>query len=117
MANSLERFWEDFLLFIEERRVIPVIGPELVTIRDRDQDVPLYRWIAQRLAPVLELPTTELPEGFDLNDVVSLHLRRRGDREELYPRVFSIRRGATLTHRRSRSGRSPASRASTCSSR
>ena len=97
MTNSLERFWEDFLLFIEERRVIPVIGPELVTVGDDEGDVPLDRWIARRLVPVLELTTAELPESFDLNDVVSLHLRRRGDRDELYPRIFSILRGAALS--------------------
>jgi TIR domain-containing protein/SIR2-like protein len=97
MANSQERFWEDLLLFIEERSVVPVIGPGLVTVRDGDQDVSLSRWIARRLASVLDLPAGELPEGFDLNDVVSLHVRKRGEREELYPRIFSILRSATLT--------------------
>jgi hypothetical protein len=59
--------------------------------------VPLYRWIAQRLASDLELPTAELPAGFDLNDVVSLHLRRRGEREELYTQIHRMLRNAALT--------------------
>jgi len=55
-------------------------------------DVPLDRWLAQRLAADLGLPTAELPDGFALNEVVSLHLRRRGEREELYPRIRLARR-------------------------
>ena len=28
--------WDDLLNYIEERRVIPIIGPELLRVRDRD---------------------------------------------------------------------------------
>ena len=97
MADLPEGFWDDLLDYIQDRTVIPVIGPELVTIRDGDRDVPLYRWIAQRLAGDLELPTAELPAGYDLNDAVSLHLRRRGEREELYAQIHRMLRNAALT--------------------
>lgn len=91
-----EEFWDDLLDYIQDRKVIPVIGPELVTVREDDRDVPLYRWIAQRLADDLELPTEELSEGFDLNDVVSLHLRRRGGRVNLYAKIHRMLRDAAL---------------------
>jgi len=94
VVDLQEQFWEDLLAFIEERRVIPIIGPELVTVRDGEQELPLYRCLGERLAEALELPAAELPEGFELNDVVSLHLRRRGDREELYPRIRNLLRSA-----------------------
>ncbi|HSB80470.1 MAG TPA: toll/interleukin-1 receptor domain-containing protein [Candidatus Methylomirabilis sp.] len=97
MADSQERVWEDLLLFIEERTVIPIIGPELLTIKDGEHRVPLYSWVANRLAAVLEIPTAGLPEGFTLNDVVSLHLRTRRERESLYPRILQIMRSASLT--------------------
>lgn len=42
MPEPLERFWEDLLLFIEEGQVIPVIGPELVTIEEGGTSIPLY---------------------------------------------------------------------------
>jgi hypothetical protein len=84
MADLQEGFWENLLDYIQDRTVIPVIGSELVTVREDDRDVPLYRWIAQRLASDLKLPTADLREGYGLNDVVSLHLRRQGKREELY---------------------------------
>jgi TIR domain/SIR2-like domain len=96
MPDLQEGFWDNLLDYIQDRTVIPVIGPELVTVREGDQDVPLYRWIAQRLAANLNLPTAELPEGFDLNDVVSLHLRRHGEREELYAQIHRMLRNAAL---------------------
>lgn len=96
MADLPAGFWDDLLDYIQDRTVVPVIGPELVTVREADVEVPLYRWVAQRLAADLELPAAELPERFGLNDVVSLHLRRRGEREELYPRIHRMLRNAAL---------------------
>lgn len=99
MADPPEGFWDNLLDYIQERTVIPVIGPELVTVREGDRDVPLYRWIAQRLAADIKLPKKELPTTFDLNDVVSAHLRRRGgrEREELYAQIHRMLRNAALT--------------------
>lgn len=97
MTDLQEGFWDNLLDFIQDRSVVPVIGSELVTVREGDRDVPLYRWIAQRLAASLDLPTAELPEGFELNDVVSMHLRRRGEREELYAQIHRMLRNAALT--------------------
>jgi len=96
MADLQEGFWDNLLDYIQDRTVIPVIGPELITVREGDREVPLYRWIAQRLAGDLKLPTAELPEGFGLNDVVSMHLRRRGEREELYAQIHRMLRNAAL---------------------
>jgi hypothetical protein len=94
MAELQEGFWDDLLDYIQDRTVVPVIGSELVSVRDGDREVPLYGWLAQRLAADLELPAAELPAGFDLNDVVSMHLRRRGEREELYARIHRMLRKA-----------------------
>ena len=49
-AFDAEEFWDDLLAFIEEGRVIPVVGAELLTIKDDDsRTVPLYRAVADRL--------------------------------------------------------------------
>ena len=96
MADLHEGFWDNLLDYIQDRTVIPVIGPELVTVPDGGRDVPLQGWIAQRLAVQLELPAAELPASFDLNDVVSAHVRRRGEREELYPLIHRMLRNAEL---------------------
>ena len=94
MDQPSERFWEDLLLFIEEGKVVPVVGPELVTLLDRDSRVPLSHWVARQLADRMELPTAQMRAGFDLNDVVSLHVRNRGDRNDLYARLPKILREA-----------------------
>ena len=96
MADLREDFWDNLLDYIQDRTVIPVIGPELVTVQQDGRDMPLYRWIARRLAGDLKLLTAELPDDFDLNDVVSMHLRRRGEREELYAQIHRMLRNAAL---------------------
>jgi hypothetical protein len=97
MADLQESFWDNLMDYIEDRSVVPVIGPELVTVREGEAEVPLYRWLAQRLAADLELPPAELRPGFNLNDIVSMHLRRRGEREELYAQIHRLLRHAALT--------------------
>ncbi|HXO27156.1 MAG TPA: toll/interleukin-1 receptor domain-containing protein [Thermoanaerobaculia bacterium] len=94
MPDPPQGFWDNLLDYIQDRTVIPVIGSELVTVHEGGR---FDRWLAQRLAADLELPAAELPAGFDLNDVVSLHLRRRGEREELYAQIHRMVRNAALT--------------------
>jgi hypothetical protein len=48
-VEVMEEFWDDLLAFIEERRVIPVVGPELLTVHDQGREVGLYRLLAERL--------------------------------------------------------------------
>jgi len=73
---EIEEFWEDLLAFIEDRRVIPVVGAELLTIEDGGQAVPLYRAVAERLLNKYGLSTSAKPGGvalrehYELNDAV-----------------------------------------------
>ena len=94
MADLPEAIWDNLLDYIQEGAVIPVIGPELVTVQEDGVEISLYRWIALRLASDLKLPAAELREGFGINDVVSMHLRGRGDREELYAQIHRMLRNA-----------------------
>ena len=91
MPDPSERFWEDLLLWIEDGRVIPVIGPELVTVDDGGTQVPLYSWLARRLAEEIGMPLADLPDPFDLNDVVVKSLRSHNDqRDEIYSTLRRI---------------------------
>ena len=45
--------WEDLLNYIEERRVIPIIGPELLKVETESGPRLLYDWIAEKLAAKL----------------------------------------------------------------
>jgi len=83
-------FWEDLLIFIEEGRVIPVVGESIVTFGDDDQN--LYQWLAKRLADKLQVPLESLPGNPTLNDVVVRHLLNGGSRNIVYTRLHRVLR-------------------------
>lgn len=89
--------WDDLLNFIEERRVIPIVGPELLQVETETGLRPLYGWVAEKLAVKLAVDTSLLPENYNLNDVVCWFLSARGRREEAYTRLRSVLREATFT--------------------
>src|SRR6266542_1847589 len=91
-----EEAWEDLLNFIEERRVIPIIGPELLQVETETGHRLLHDWVAEKLATRLNVDTAELPQPYTLNDVVCWFLASRGRREEAYTRVRSILRDANF---------------------
>ena len=62
--------WDDLLNFIEEKRVIPIIGPELLKVETDSGPRLLYDWIAEKLAVKLNVDTSKLPTPYSLNDVV-----------------------------------------------
>src|SRR5262245_39905071 len=88
--------WDDLLSFIEERRVIPIVGPELLMVTTERGPRLLYEWAAERLAARLNVSTAELPQPYTLNDVVCLFLAARGRREEAYVRLRGIIKDATF---------------------
>jgi hypothetical protein len=89
-------FWDGLLLQIEERRVVPVVGPDLLVVQTEQGAKPLYRWAAERLAEVLRVPTKDLREGYSLNDVVCRHLARQGDIGDIYIVLAKVMRDAKL---------------------
>jgi hypothetical protein len=89
-----EDAWDDLLSFIEERRVIPIVGPELLQVVTERGPRLLLDWVAEKLAVRLNVPTSELPERFTLNDVVCWFLAAHGRREEAYVRLRSLLKDA-----------------------
>lgn len=88
--------WDDLLNFIEERRVIPIVGPELLMVSTDRGPRLLHDWVAEKLAARLNVNTSELPQPFTLNDVVCWFLANRGRREEAYVRLRSIIKDASF---------------------
>jgi hypothetical protein len=82
--------WEDLLSFIEERRVIPIVGPELLMVSTEGGPRLLLDWVAEKLAGRLNVDLRELPQPYTLNDVVCWFLSARGRREEAYVRLRGI---------------------------
>ena len=96
VATLDEDGWEDLLNFIEEHRVIPIIGPELLRIQTEAGPRLLYDWIAERLAARLGVDTSGLPQPYTINDVVCWHLACHGRREDTYARMRSVVRESTF---------------------
>jgi hypothetical protein len=96
LATLDDDAWEDLLNFIEERRVIPIIGPELLQVETDAGPRLLYEWVAEKLAVRLGVDTPQLPHPYTLNDVVCWFLSSRGRREEAYTRLRSIFREANF---------------------
>jgi hypothetical protein len=97
LATLDDDAWDDLLNFIEEKRVIPIIGPELLKVETETGPRLLYDWIAEKLAAKLGVDTKNLPQPYSLNDVVCWFLTSRGRREEAYTRLRSILREANFT--------------------
>lgn len=87
------RFWADLLAFIEERKVIPVLGRELITISEGEQEIPLYRAVAEALLEEYDLLAGEdvvLRPNQELNDAVAA-LEQRGELvQDLYRPVNDL---------------------------
>jgi hypothetical protein len=92
VQNLDEDAWDDLLNFIEERHVIPIIGPELLRVETDGGPRLLYEFLAEKLAARLSVDVTDLPKPLTLNDVVCWYLGERGRREEVYTRLRSIMR-------------------------
>jgi hypothetical protein len=97
LSHLDEDAWDDLLNYIEERRVIPIVGPDLLRVdTDRGPRL-LYDWLAEKLAARLAVDASLLPQPLTLNDVVCSYLGQRGRREEAYTRLRSIMREVQFT--------------------
>jgi hypothetical protein len=97
LADFDDDAWEDLLNYIEEKRVIPIVGPELCTIQTDAGSENLYAWLARSLAARLNHPVVAGAPPPTLNDVVVRHLSTRGRREDLYARIRTIMRESSFT--------------------
>jgi hypothetical protein len=86
--------WEDLLDFIEQGKVIPVIGEHAVTFGEGNE--PFYPWLARELATRLGVNGSRLTERLTLNDVAREHLLAAGERNAIYTRLSRILREPCL---------------------
>ena len=62
--NVDDFFWEDLLLYLKEKQVIPIIGQDLLTVEIKGRSVNAYRLMAERLAEELKVSRKLLPQDF-----------------------------------------------------
>ena len=75
-------FWESLLNLVEEGRVVPIVGPDLVTLPGGKA---LYVHLAEQLAITLGVEPGELPEGNEINHVACNYLSAGNQVEDIYP--------------------------------
>jgi len=88
--------WEDLLNYIEEKRVIPIVGPELLKVETETGPRLLQDWLAEKLAARLNVDPAPLAKPLSLNDVVCAYLANHGRREEAYTRLRTIMRESSF---------------------
>jgi TIR domain/SIR2-like domain len=85
-----DEFWEDLLDFVEQGKVIPVVGEHVVSFGDSNEL--LYPWLARELATLLGVNVSRFTENPTLNDVAREHLLAGGERNLIYSRLWRILR-------------------------
>jgi len=90
LDRGAEAFLDDLLEFVEDGKVVPIIGEELLRVQRDGKEIPLYRYVAAKLADRLEIPTEALPAEPSLNMVVCHYLQTGGVPEEVYPKIRPI---------------------------
>jgi hypothetical protein len=83
------RFWEQVLQVVDEGRVIPVIGPDLLTISEPGSQTLLYSLLAERLGEYLELPPAATP-GETLSAVACRYLALGNDPQDIYSALKAV---------------------------
>ncbi len=93
MGFQSEDFWDTLLTNIETQRVIPIVGPELLTVQDNGVEKPLHQYVAERVAAERDINIDNLSENAPLTDLVGRWLSgKKHTREVIYK---SIRAHAT----------------------
>ena len=96
LARSVEAFLDDLLEFVEDGKVVPIIGEELLRVRQDGNEIPLYRYIADKLAERLQIPANSLPPEPSLNAVVCHYLQTGGMPGQMpQAGVIAVQKGRT----------------------
>jgi hypothetical protein len=78
------------LQLIEEGRVIPVVGRDLLTVNDAGAPKLLYPYLAEKLGAALEVSAANLPEGDELNEIACRYISANNRVEDIYPALKRI---------------------------
>lgn len=91
-----DSIWDRLLDSLETTTVIPVVGPDLITIEVDGLDIPVERYLAEQLASMNRLVVSEYPAERALNFVVCKLLRTHRDRYAICDDIFQIMKSRTL---------------------
>jgi hypothetical protein len=91
MISAAANLWDDVLLAIEEGRVVPIVGRDLLVVETDKGPCLFHHLIAQALAAELAIATDNLPPQFEPNDVFCAYEDAHHDAPPaINPRVVRI---------------------------
>lgn len=82
--------WDELLICIESKEVVPVIGREVMVVSVDGGDIPFEQYLARRLAERLRMGVDRLDDRAGLNAVAMAYLDQGGERRKIYPRLKAI---------------------------
>jgi hypothetical protein len=82
--------WDELIGFIKGGKVVPVIGPDLLTVQVDGREVLLYPHLARRLATELGVDTSTFTPDFSINQVTCKYLQERNPPARIYLCLHSI---------------------------
>jgi hypothetical protein len=89
-ATFKDRHWDRLLREIEDGKIIPVVGPELLQVDIDGRKMPLSTHLAEQLIDRLDVDEDNLDDPLTLDAVACQYLRQGGDRQEIYYEVLSL---------------------------
>jgi len=87
---ELNRFWDQLLRLIEDDKVVPVVGQDLLTIPEVAGQTYLYPYLAAQLAAYLDVASDNLPPGHELGEVASRFIDAGNSRPEVYAALRTV---------------------------
>ena len=79
MPELDENFWEEIILTMEEGKVVPIVGRDLLLVQTDTGPRFYHNIVAEKLAQELRVPVAGLPPNYDANDVICASDDFRGD--------------------------------------
>ena len=87
---ELSIFWDQLLQLIEEGKVVPFVGQDLLTIPESTGHKFLYPYLAERLAKYLKVSADDLPVGSELNEIACRYLGKGRPAQHVYAALKSV---------------------------
>ncbi len=89
-TTPAEESWNDLLALLEEGRVVPIIGTEILTAKINGREVNLLLEHASQLAGLLGVNVSGLPAGFGINHVAASYLSSGRPAYRLYAELHRL---------------------------
>ena len=82
--------WDELMQLVGDRKVIPIVGKELLVVAIDGEEMALDQHLAVRLAAALGIKRQRLSQRFDINEVAGAHIEDGGRPGKIYARLKAI---------------------------